>query len=114
MNRLITILRCSQAGVGSRLRLNMKFISSFVIPVALVALGQGATPLLAAEDEGVALSIIYDTSGSMREPVRDSTGKPSPKYVIANRALVAISKQLRTFATNTPSGAPRKINTGLF
>src|SRR5438876_6049957 len=61
-----------------------------------------------AAEEGVALAIIYDTSGSMKDPVRDQNGKPAPKYVIANRALVAIAKQIQAFATNT-GGAPRKI-----
>ena len=62
----------------------------------------------------MALAIIYDTSGSMRETVRDAGGKAAPKYVIANRALVAIADQLQSFATNTASGAPRKIEAGLF
>src|SRR6202008_1830515 len=66
------------------------------------------------EEAGVALAIIYDTSGSMRDSVRDSDGKPAPKYVIANRALMAIAKQIETSATNTASGAARKIHAGVF
>ena len=45
-----------------------------------------AQALQAAED-GVALAIIYDTSGSMGEQVPDASGRNAPKYVIANRAL---------------------------
>jgi hypothetical protein len=72
-------------------------------------------PLLhGAEEDGVALAIVYDTSGSMREAVRDSAGKLSPKYEIANRALITIAKQIQTFATNTTSGPPRKICAGLY
>src|SRR4030095_6431493 len=63
---------------------------------------------------GVALAIVYDTSGSMKENVKDEHGKPSPKYVIANRALIAISKQIQSFITNTADGSPRKVDAGLF
>ena len=68
----------------------------------------------AAAEEGVALAIVYDTSGSMKDPVRDETGKPAPKYVIANRALIAIAKQIQSFATNSAAGTPRKIEAGVF
>src|SRR5213594_563486 len=75
-----------------------------------------ATPVqsLAAQEDGVALAIVYDTSGSMKESVRDRDGKLSPKYVIANRALEAISKRIQTFATNATTGGPRTIHAGLF
>jgi hypothetical protein len=91
----------------------MKSVSLFSVLAALIALAT-ARPSLAADEDGVALAIIYDTSGSMRESVKDESGKPAPKYVIANRALVAITRQLEMFATNTPSGAPRKLQAGLF
>jgi len=75
-----------------------------------------ATPfqLMAAQEDGVAVAIVYDTSGSMKEQVRDRNGKLSPKYVIANRALEAISKRIQTFATNATTGGPRTIHAGLF
>ena len=75
-----------------------------------------ATPvqLLAAQDEGVALAIVYDTSGSMKEPVRDRNGKMSPKYVVANRALEAISNRIQAFTTNAATGGSRTIHAGLF
>jgi len=91
----------------------MKSISLFSVLAAVIALAP-AMPSLAADEEGVALAIIYDTSGSMRESVKDESGKPAPKYVIANRALVAITRQLEIFATNTASGAPRKLQAGLY
>ena len=43
--------------------------------------------LTASAAEGVAIAIVLDTSGSMREVVRDSRGGKSPKYEIGNRAL---------------------------
>lgn len=73
---------------------------------------QAASPT--ATEDGVALAIIYDTSGSMREAVQDEHGKPAAKYVIANRALTAIAGQIQRYATNTAGGAPRRIDAGLF
>lgn len=68
----------------------------------------------AAEEDGVALAIIYDTSGSMREAVKDVNGKSTAKYIIANRALADIAKQVQAFATNAPGSTPRKIEAGVF
>jgi hypothetical protein len=75
-----------------------------------------ATPFhsVAAQEDGVALAIVYDTSGSMKEQVRDRNGKLSPKYVIANRALEAISRRIQTFTTNTTTGGSRTVDAGLF
>src|ERR1044071_9607943 len=67
-----------------------------------------------AEEPGVAVAIVYDTSGSMKQPVRDGNGQLSPKYVIARRALEEIVKRLQTFATNATAGAPRRMEAGLF
>jgi hypothetical protein len=69
---------------------------------------------LQASEEGVALAVIYDTSGSMKEPVPDASGGTSPKYVIANRALLDVTKQLAAFTTNSATGSARKIQAGLF
>ena len=71
-------------------------------------------PLTATAEEGVALAIVYDTSGSMAEPVRDTSGKMAPKHVIARRALAAIMIRLQSFATNAPAGTPRQMEAGLF
>ena len=91
----------------------MKMILSLAVLIALAVLGQGTTGN-AAEEDGVALAIIYDTSGSMHDSVRDSTGHSSPKYVIANRALSAVVRQIQAFASNQAGGAPRKVEAGLF
>src|SRR5260370_29766465 len=84
-----------------------------LVAILGLALGAMTTPCATAE-EGVAVAIIYDTSGSMKDPVRDQLGKPAPKYVIANRALIAIAKQIQSFATNSAGGGPRKIEAGVF
>ena len=95
-------------------KLTMKINSSLAVLTALAALAAGSASVRAAEEEGVALAIVYDTSGSMQEPVRDKNGQFAPKYVIANHALVAIVQQIQSFSTNSASRAPRKIETGLF
>ena len=91
----------------------MKIILSLAVMTALVALEPG-TSCRAAQEEGVALAIIYDTSGSMQRAVRDANGRSSPKYVIANRALAAVAKQIQTFAAGGAGGAPRRVEAGLF
>jgi hypothetical protein len=87
------------------------------VPLVAVLLAVAIAALFsqrATAEEGVAVAIIYDTSGSMKDPVRDQSGKLSPKYVIANRALIAIAKQIQAFATNSAGGGPRKIEAGVF
>jgi hypothetical protein len=107
-------LRCwVWLAVAERLRLKTNIILPLAVISALVALGLGQT-CRAADEEGVALAIIYDTSGSMQQTVRDSSGHSSPKYIIANRALAAVAKQIEAFATNTASGTARKVSAGLF
>lgn len=63
--------------------------------------------------EGVALAIVYDTSGSMKDFVRDKTGAAISKDVIARRALDGLVAQLRTFVTNAPAGTTRRVETTL-
>ena len=91
----------------------MKIVLSLAVMTALVALEQGTT-CRGAEEDGVALAIIYDTSGSMHDSVRDTTGRMSPKYVIANRALTAVAKHLQAYATSSTAGTARRVDAGLF
>ena len=58
----------------------------------------------------VALAIVYDTSGSMRDAVRDVAGKGAPKYTIGNRALLAVIDRLDKFARTNPD----QLTVGLF
>jgi hypothetical protein len=111
MKQLLWMRRNSQAGLMDRPRLDMKIFRLLAVVTALAA-GFSSVRLNAAE--GVALAIIYDTSGSMKDAVQDQAGGSSPKYIIANRALLAVTKQLEAVATNTAAGAPRKIEAGLF
>jgi hypothetical protein len=99
---------------GKNMTFNSKRVFALSALAVLAAVGSFSLPAFAAEEDGVALAIIYDTSGSMREPVPDQHGNPAPKYVIANRALIAIAKQIQAFATNNATGAPRRIDAALF
>ncbi len=101
--------------VGEKVQTDfMKNIPLLAVLAALGILGQSLTSVVAAAEEGVALAIVYDTSGSMKESVRDANGRSAPKYIIANRALKAITKQIQTFATNSLTGGSRKVEAGLF
>lgn len=73
-----------------------------------------AGSLRAAEPaEGVALAIVYDTSGSMRDAVKDAKGVSTPKYLIANRALVGVTDRIDAFMS-AGAGEPRVCQAALF
>ena len=92
----------------------MRIIPSLAVVTVGLLLGLGSLPVFAADDEGVALAILYDTSGSMNDPVPNSHGSSSPKYCIANQALLAVVKQIQTYMTNGVTGEPRKVDVGLY
>lgn len=83
---------------------------------ALVGLVVGLTPARAgaAPEEGVALAVVYDTSGSMNDPVRDATGRQSSKHLVAQRALQSVVKRLQSFAASAPAGPARRLDAGLY
>lgn len=84
-----------------------------IVGAALILWGAGSLTHVRAED-GVAVAIVYDTSGSMKDLVRDASGKWSPKYKIANRALESIANQIQAFAAPSGSGSGRKVHAGLY
>ena len=63
-----------------------------------------------AADSDLAVAIVYDTSGSMKDAVAGRGGAREPKYVIANRALAAIADKLE----KVDAAGPRKVQCGLF
>lgn len=80
----------------------------------LVLSGRGSQAQAPVEPaEGVALSIVMDTSGSMKDAVPDQRGGRSPKSQIANRALLAIVERLEAFAKPSESGPARALKCGL-
>ena len=87
----------------------------WVLAGILAARGAGAsaavgdapavTPAAPAAEDGVALAIVYDTSGSMGDSVRNASGQNEAKHRIAARALGAVVTRLEQFAapaTNRP------------
>ena len=78
-------------------------------PVWIAALLVFAGPACAA-DSDLAVAIVYDTSGSMKDGVPGRGGAREPKYVIANRALAAIVDKLE----KVNAAGPRKVQCGLF
>src|SRR4051812_22106499 len=114
MNLLLTmrgaVKRTRRGGLMSK-----KIISRVLATAAALVALAGGQSAVAAEEEGIAVAIVYDTSGSMKESVRTANGSYSPKYRIANRSLESIVKRIESFATNSPTGGtPRKIYSGLF
>ena len=71
-------------------------------------------PVWAAEEDGIALGIVYDTSGSMAETVRAANGSMTPKYVVARQAFNAIIDRVQAFASNRSASRPMPIEAGLF
>lgn len=82
---------------------------------ALLALaatcGTSFTSSRAETPSGIGVGILYDTSGSMREPVKDAAGKSAPKFEIANRAFGAVVDRLEAFHKANPE---RPLQVGLF
>ncbi len=92
----------------------MRIISSVLVLAAVIFFGPGMARVSAADDDGVALAILYDTSGSMRDSVPARNGQTLPKYVIANHALISIVQQIEAFTTNSSTGEPRRVDVGLY
>src|SRR5688572_17437972 len=86
----------------------MRALGSSLAALALLFVCSANTSRAA---EGVAIAIVYDTSGSMKEAVRDGKAGRSPKYVIGNRALEAVVGKIERFATNSST---RQVSAGLF
>jgi hypothetical protein len=115
MNRIHTILTGSKCRAVNPLSLKSRIACTVALLAGAATLGlPAAGGLRAAEEDGVALAIVYDTSGSMMEAVPDKNGGFSPKYIIANRALISIAAQIEKTATNAASGPPPKIMAGLY
>jgi len=85
-----------------------------VVTLAVFALSDPARLLAATPaEDGIALEVVYDTSGSMNEPAPDGAGGSKPKYQMAIRALGAIVDRLQLYVTNAPVNAPRKLQFGM-
>jgi hypothetical protein len=96
--------------------MEMKSAITFGLGISLImqtALLAAAEPPAESADNSVALAIVMDTSGSMQQPVLNQQKQREAKYLIANRALLAIVNRLEAFTTNQPAGKTVKLETGL-
>ncbi len=114
MNNLLSMRSRAGSQLTSRFGLKRNALTTWSVLAALVITGFIFSPAAVAEEDGIALASIYDTSGSMRETVRDASGRPAPKYQIANRALHDVAEQIKSFASSNSVTGPRTIHTGLF
>ncbi len=64
-------------------------------------------------EEGVALAIVFDTSGSMGEPVADGKGGTEVKRLVALRALGAVVDRIDAWRSAAPPDAPRRVDAAL-
>lgn len=87
----------------------MAFRTSLLVWAIVLMTSCGYASLARGED-GIGVVIVYDLSGSMQETVRDRDGKNTPKYVIANRALLAVVDRLQKF---TDAAKDKKLQVGL-
>ena len=63
--------------------------------------------------EGLALAIVYDTSGSMADSVVNASGRSEPKFQIAGRAVNSIYDQLGAFVAGAAPGTVREVQAEL-
>ncbi|MFH0880513.1 MAG: vWA domain-containing protein [Lentisphaerota bacterium] len=90
----------------------LRIVFLFLFLNALSCQPRSAQPPPAPE-EGLALAIVYDTSGSMSDPVINAAGAHEKKYLIARRALDAILDQLADYAAAAQPGATRAVKAEL-
>ena len=69
--------------------------------ILLVLLFLGISTIAQAQvSNTVAVTLVYDGSGSMADPVTDSHNGQTSKYIIANRAVNSIVRQLNAFSVD--------------
>src|SRR5262245_37199889 len=68
--------------------------SAFRFPLSPPILFLLISASLLRAEEGLALAIVYDTSGSMRDVVRTTDGTKAAKYIVGNRALEQIIQRI--------------------
>jgi hypothetical protein len=105
------------------MRESFRFLSPRFLPgplvLALAISSQGTAadaPTSAAADR-IAVAVVFDTSGSMKQPFGRKDGKSpasaEPKYRVAQRAFEQVIKRLETFA-KTPGAKPLAIGVYVF
>ncbi|MDO8540791.1 MAG: hypothetical protein Q7S40_10180 [Opitutaceae bacterium] len=95
----------------------MRRISSICIFAwAVLAFGDQTVATAAAASSrpvGIALAIVFDTSGSMRRPPADPSAGQQAKIRIAQRSFLKVISQLESFA-RTPGALPLSVSVHTF
>ncbi len=100
----------------------MRFTSSILFrPAAglLLLLGLAGpvslAPLRAAPESGIALVVVFDTSGSMNQPLRSNASRAGAesRFVVAQRALGLVIDRLVAFR-KTPAAPPLSVGITTF
>ncbi len=81
--------------------------------------GSGVNPLEAmlsspaslARQDGIAVAVLVDTSGSMQDGVKDADGKDKPKIQIARRCVIGLVRQMSGFVRQHPD---RRLVVGIY
>jgi hypothetical protein len=77
--------------------------SAVLLTAVLTSSGQTAAPPSTGSGGDIpalALVILYDGSGSMHDNVPDANGVATPKYLLANRAVMTIAQKVGDYCTN--------------
>lgn len=87
-------MRAKFFSLGAGLALMTSVLTAFGQTNTAASAGSGGdTPALA-------LVILYDGSGSMHDNVPDANGVATPKYLLANRAVMTIAQKVGDYCTN--------------
>ena len=73
-----------------------------LLTAAIAVTGQtnDSAPKMGGDSPALALVILYDGSGSMRDKVPNVRGEPTPKYQLANNAVITIAQKAQDYCTN--------------
>ena len=72
------------------------------ITIATILFGIFSATAQTTPAKGVAIAIVYDTSGSMGDPVANAKGVPEAKFKIANASFLTIVDKINAFAKTNP------------
>lgn len=82
-----------------------------LLATVVLACAASAAPAGAPD---LAVAIVYDTSGSMKESIVAENGRRAPKFMVANAALGRVAKALEHYARGPQAEAPRQVEAALF
>lgn len=86
-----------------------RLLHLFLFTVLAAGVSPTAPSSEPSSSEAIALAVVFDTSGSMRDPMPTGTGaEMDTKYRIAQRAFGAVIDRLETYSS-TPGAKPLRV-----